>query len=877
MDSLREYRRKRPPGRSPEPRTGRRSPGGNVFVIQRHDATRLHYDLRLEMNGVLKSWAVPKGPSLDPGVKRLAIQTEDHPLDYGTFEGKIPEGNYGAGEVILWDHGTYSVEGSLSAPEQLDRGEIKFVLDGQKLQGGFVLVRLKHSSGQKEWLLIKHRDANVQTDWNIEEHNRSVKSGEPPGPPRHAARQGKNSVQPRNLSTGVQSIKKAVKAPFSESLSPALASTSDQPFSRKDWIFEIKWDGMRALAFVRNGDTRLLSRSARNATAEFPEFQNLASHLRAQQAVLDGEIVVLDQKGRSDFQRLQSRFGIANPSQKLQQEAPATFYFFDILYCDGFDVRHAPLRERKELLSRVIVPSETVRISDYVEEKGIELFEAATQNGLEGVIAKQVYSPYPTGRSSHWLKFKSVQELDAVVGGWTEPRGSRKYFGSLLVGQYKNDQLHYIGGVGTGFSSTLEQNLFRKLQDLATKQSPFMQAPQTRERAHWVRPELVARVGYTEWTSDHHLRHPRFLGLQPDRSPQESKFGKDEIAIPPASAPSEEKSAVTLKSPPQKKPQPSQNLKQVLAAIQNKQNREVHLHLDGRDLKLTHLDKIYFPKAGYSKRDVLSYYATVSPFLVPFLKDRPLVLHRFPNGIAKPAFYQKEAGASIPEWIRTVEIFSETKGHNVAYFLIDDLPSLLYMTNLGCIEHNPFSARADDLDQPDYMFFDLDPSEGCPFSSVVRAAKAIITVLQRARLKFFIKTSGATGLHLFIPIERNYDFAQVRALLEIIARLADALEPGLLTRIFKVHDRPKNSVFVDVRQNANAQSLASVFSLRPREGAPVSTPLSSQELKPTLRPERWNIESVLEDLKTRSKLWANFWRTKQTLEAALSALENSKS
>ena len=874
MDSLREYRRKRPPGRSPEPRTGRRSAGGNAFVIQRHDATRLHYDLRLEMNGVLKSWAVPKGPSLDPGVKRLAIQTEDHPLDYGTFEGKIPEGNYGAGEVILWDHGTYSVEGSLSAAEQLDRGEIKFVLDGEKLHGGFVLVRLKNSSAKKEWLLIKHRDQNVQADWNIEEHNRSVKSGKPPGPPRHPARPANSSAPPRDLSSGVQSIKKATKARFPETLSPALAST-DQPFSRRDWIFEIKWDGMRALAFVRNGETKLLSRSKRITTSEFPEFQTLASHLRAQQAVLDGEIVVLDQKGRSDFQRLQSRFGIVNPSHKLQQEAPATFYFFDILYCDGFDVCRAPLRERKELLSRVIVPSDTVRISDYVEERGIELFEAATRNSLEGVIAKQMDSPYPTGRSNHWLKFKSVRELDAVVGGWTEPRGSRKYFGSLLIGQFKNNQLHCIGGVGTGFTSSLEQSLFRKLQDLATKQSPFIHAPKTRERSHWVRPELVARVGYTEWTSDNHLRHPRFLGLQPDRSPQESKFGRQALAIPSTAAAKKEKSAVTLKAATQKKTPSIQDLKQVLAAIQNKNNHEVHLNLDGRELKLTHLDKSYFPKPGYSKRDVLSYYATVSSFLIPFLKDRPLVLHRFPNGIAKPAFYQKEAGASIPDWIRTVDIFSETKGHKVAYFLIDDLPSLLYMSNLGCIEHNPFSARADDLEQPDYMFFDLDPSEGCPFSGVVRAAKAIITVLHRARLKFFIKTSGATGLHLFIPIERKYVFAQVRALLEIIARLADEKEPGLLTRTFKVHDRPKNSVFVDVRQNAYAQSLASIFSLRPREGAPVSTPLSLQELKASLRPERWNIESVLSDLKTRSKLWADFWQTNQTLEAALAALENN--
>lgn len=875
MDSLREYRRKRPPGRSPEPRAGKRSPGGNTFVIQRHDATRLHYDLRLEMQGVLKSWAVPKGPSLDPSVKRLAVQTEDHPLDYGAFEGKIPEGNYGAGEVILWDHGTYSVEGSLSAPEQLERGEIKFVLDGEKLHGSFVLVRLKNPAAKREWLLIKHRDQHVDLDWNIEEHNRSVKSGKPPGPPRHASRR-LGSTQPRgNFSTGVQQIRNAAKSPFPGTLTPALASTSEQPFSRKDWLFEIKWDGMRALAFLQKGESKLLSRSARNVTAEYPEFRDLAKHVRAQQAVLDGEIVVLDKKGRSDFQSLQSRFGIKNPTQQLLQDAPATFYFFDILYCDGFDVRRAPLRERKELLSRVVVPSDTVRISDYVEEKGIELFQVATENGLEGVIAKQMDGHYPTGRSNHWLKFKSVQELDAVVAGWTDPRGTRQHFGSLLVGQYKRDGLHYIGGVGTGFTGKVEESLFQKLQELAAEQSPFVDEPHTRERAHWVRPQLVARVGYAEWTGDNHLRQPRFMGLQPDRSPQETKFSKDEKPVVPPTPPKKEKSTPALNPPRQKKSHPPQDLEQVLATIQTKGKKEVQLSLEGRDLKLTNLDKIYFPKAGYAKRDLLSYYAAVSPFLLPFLKDRPLVLHRFPNGIGKPAFYQKEAGASVPDWIRTVDIFSETKGHTVPFFLIDDLPSLMYMSNLGCIEHNPFSARADNLDQPDYMFFDLDPSEGCPFSGVVRAAKAIITVLKKARLKYFIKTSGATGLHIFIPIVRKYDFAQVRALLEIMARLADAEEPDLLTRTFKVQDRPNGSVFVDVRQNAYAQSLASIFSLRPREGAPVSTPLAVQELKPALRPESWNIESVIGDLKTRSKLWANFWQTKQTLESAISALEKA--
>ncbi len=887
MDSLHEYRRKRPKGASPEPRGGTPTSGHNSFVIQRHDATRLHYDFRLEMNGVLKSWAVPKGPSLDPSIKRLAIHVEDHPLDYGGFEGTIPEGNYGAGEVILWDKGTYTTEGNLSAEEQLRKGDLKIVLHGQKLNGSFVLVKLKNSSKQNEWLLIKHRDEYVRTGWDIEEHGTSVKTGKLPGPPRHGHGKGATSA----FSSGVQDLTNARKSPMPAegSLRPALASLSEKPFSSDDWLYEIKWDGIRALAVVEGGMSKLVARSARSISSEYPEFRDLARHIRARTAVLDGEIVVLDDKGRSSFQRLQGRFGVENPSEKLRAQLPVTYYFFDVLYCDGFDVRRSPLIERKQLLQKLVITNERIRISDHQIGNGLELFEAAISNGLEGLVAKRMSSPYPEGRTSNWLKLKAVKEVDAVVGGWTDPRGGRQYFGSLLVGLYEKSALRFIGGVGTGFANALERELYEKLRQIPDKKCTFTPVPQTRERAHWVQPKLVARIGYAEWTSDHHLRQPRFLGLQPDRDPRESIFAKEIKAtavVPDPPKTAKPARSATVKTSKSASTQPAtvkarksasaQSAAPIIKALEQRHQEQVRAGIDGREVTLTHLNKVYFPKAGFTKRDVLLYYATVSPYLLPFLKHRPLVLHRYPNGIAGGAFYQKEAGEYIPEWIRTVAIFSETKKRDVSYFLIDDLASLLYLSNLGCIEHNPFSAREDDLDQPDYMFVDLDPTEGTPFSRVALAARVIGEVLKQAGLEFFTKTSGASGLHMYIPIARKYGFDQVRALLEIITQLAVDREKGLLTRIHRVHDRPKNSIFVDVRQNSHGQSLASVFSVRPREGAPVSTPLTWNEVKPDLKPEMWNIRTVLADLPRRSELWRKFFDHAQTLESALEALDRSR-
>src|ERR1700730_7890248 len=520
MAGLGEYRRKRRFGDTPEPRGKKARKDEKIFVIQKHAATPLHYDLRLEVGGVLKSWAVPKGPSLNPGDKRLAIQVEDHPFEYRTFEGTIPEGNYGAGEVIIWDQGTYEPEGTLNAAEQLERGELKFRLHGTKLNGSFVLVKLKHGRAKNEWLLIKHRDEYADPMWNVDEHGESVVSGRPLPKTQKEKRASQDSAPPNPAE-----LPGARSAPMPREVSVTLAKLADKPFSDPNWLFEIKWDGIRTVAFVDNGDVRLFSRSKRDVTAEFPEFQDLGTHLRAGTAILDGEIVTLDENGRSDFQKLQNRFGVSKPSQKLRSDGPLNYYLFDVLYCNGFDVRETPLLQRKELLRQMLRGDNRVRYSQHQLEKGKELYAVAKENGLEGIVGKQIESAYTGNRTGFWLKFKIVNELDAVVVGSTAPRRTRPDFGALARGGYdEKKELKFIGSVGTGFDQSTQKDLLAQLEKLRTARSPLRNPPKLREHVEWVRPSMVARIKYANWTDDNHLRAPVFLGIRKDRTPEECTF-----------------------------------------------------------------------------------------------------------------------------------------------------------------------------------------------------------------------------------------------------------------------------------------------------------------------------------------------------------------
>ncbi len=869
---LDEYQRKRKFSQTPEPHG---KPAGIVpvkarFVVQKHRARRLHYDLRLEMEGVLKSWAVPKGPSLNPRDKRLAVMTEDHPLEYGGFEGVIPEGNYGAGTVIIWDNGDYVAEGPLPPEEQVARGEIKFTLQGKKLRGSFVLVKIKgrpmEGSKGNEGLLIKHDDAYADASWDIEEHPESattgrnldeVKQGLPPG-------QVKTSL-------AAAALEGAEEAPMPEHIEPMLATLLDKPFSSPDWIFELKWDGMRVLAFLDEGRCRLQARSGRDVTGQFPEMADLPGRVAARQAILDGEIVVLDAQGRGDFGQLQPRMHTVEPSPGLLKDAPVHYYAFDILYCDGYDLRLVALEQRKQLLKEILRTSPPALYSDHVLENGNELYELAGKHGAEGIIGKQIHSPYVAGRSASWVKLKTVLEADAVIGGFTAPAGGRQHLGALLVGLYEGRDLIFAGGVGTGFTGKLLESLAAELEPLKTKNCPFSEIPDTKEKAYWVKPELVARVKYGSWTHDGRLRAAVFLGLRKDLAPKECRLsGERPVSLNATSTGSKNAAPQTVKVAA------SLPLLRDRAEIENElrqgKRESVVLEIDGKPIRLTNLNKIYFPEPGYTKRDLLAYYYGVSEFILPFLKDRPLVLHRYPNGVAGGAFYQKEAADETPEWVDTFPIHSEERGKAIRYLVVNDLAALLYVANLGCIEQHPWSSRTGDLECPDYVFFDLDPTEGASYDTVVEVARSVHKVLEQIRVRVFFKTSGATGFHMYLPLERNYDYEHVRSFAEIVARLVAGEMQKQVTLERSVGRRDHGKVYIDYSQNAYGRPLATVYSVRPFALATVSAPVSLKELKRGLTPERFTIKTMPARLEKTGDLWADFWEQRQTIETALERL-----
>ena len=876
VSSLTEYNRKRKFDSTPEPRGKIRARPGNRFVVQKHHARRLHYDFRLEVNGVLKSWAVPKGPSLDPRDKRLAIQTEDHPLEYRTFQGTIPAGQYGAGEVIIWDEGAYEVEGSVSPDKQIDRGELKFRLDGNTLRGSFVLAKLRGGgTGRRpntgnEWLLIKHADEFARSGWTIDGEGASVTQE------RGAFKVGRLSQGYVNTEDSAKSEipEGARKSSMPKMVRPALATLGDWPFSGPEWLFEIKWDGVRTMACIKARRTELWSRSGREITGEYPEITDLGTHVEGREAWLDGEIVALDSEGRSDFQQLQPRFGVQRPSAHLLQSAPVVYYVFDILYYNGYDLRGVPLIERKELLRQVLRQDDRIRYSDHVLEKGKELYGLAVQRRLEGLIAKKIRSPYPEGRSTAWIKIKLDLDIDAVVGGWTSPRGTREYFGALLVGLYDKKQFQCIGGVGTGFSAETQRMIWPKLQKLKMKECPFATVPLTREKAYWVQPELVARVKFSSWTQDRQLRAPRFLGLQDDRVPGDCTFEKE--MKPAITVPSAEEGGVTKASKTKTGRRPSVS-REVELTSDGKIEKELTrgsadsaaLEIDGKQLHLTNLNKIYFLEDGYTKRHLLAYYFRLAPLILPFLKDRPLVLRRYPNGINEKAFFQKDAAKETPEWVKTATIISEDKDKPIRYILANDRATLLYLTNLGCIDHNPWSSRYDHQDHPDYIFFDLDPTPNTPFSVVARVGKLLLAVLDRFEMRTYTKTSGATGLHIFIPVEARYTFEQARMFVHAVASIVDKEHPGLITFDKSVGKRPDGRIYMDVHQNSRGQSLASVYSVRAFPRAPVSAPIAEEELTAALRPEKWNLSSMTDRIDKAEDLWGDFWQHRQRLESLL--------
>lgn len=822
--SLEEYRRKRVFSKTPEPEPVLAEHKENRFFIQRHSARRLHYDLRLEMDGVLKSWALPQGPTLDPAIKRLAVHVEDHPLDYGNFEGTIPAGNYGAGKVTLWDRGTYEWLGEKSPEQQWQKGDLKLRFHGQKVAGEFALVRTNRSKG-KDWLLIKKNDFAVRPGWDPETDTRSILQG------------------PQDLSQ----IEGAVEAPMPAKIEPMLAVLGSTLPQGSDWLYEVKWDGYRALCFIEKGKVRMVSRRGNAMNSQFPETARaIEEAVKADSAIIDGEVVAFDENGVPSFQLLQNHVGFRR-SAALKGEKPQalSFFAFDLLYLNGYDLRKAALIDRRQLLSSIILPSETVKYSDHFAGRGNELLDAVKARGLEGIIAKQAQSKYESKRSGQWVKIKVTCQQDFIICGYI--LGEREPFGSLVLGYYADGNLVYAGNVGSGFNQQSLKAVYDAIKPLITKKPVLSDVPHEIGAVTWVKPELVCVVKFNSWTGDGRLRAPVFQGLRADGNPKEvfKETGQEP-------APSTDATPTTS------------------AALLAPEVSETSMTIEGRRLKFTNLNKIFYPAEGYAKRDVINFYAAVAPLLLPHLQARPLSLRRYPNGIESEGFFQKQAAESFPSWLHTESIKTDEKS-STDFVICDDKSSLLYLANLGCIDQNPWMSRVGSLENPDFILIDLDPYH-CAFDRIVEAAQAVREKLDLIGLTGYPKTTGGDGMHIYIPLETRYTYAQSRSFAEILARWVTAERPELFTSPRTVAAREKGKVYFDWMQNAEGKTISAPYVLRAYPGAPVATPLKWEEVRPGLKPTQFHIGNVLRRFDRAGDLFAGVLKKPQEMERALERL-----
>lgn len=828
--SLSKYNQKRDFKQTREPK-GKpvKSAGELIFVIQKHAASHLHYDFRLEMGGVLKSWAVPKGPSLNPEVKRLAMMVEDHPYSYKDFEGTIPEGNYGAGNVIVWDNGTYTSDEKTEDIEKqfltdLQKGRLSFVLNGKKLKGEFSLVKL-HGKQENAWLLIKKQD-KYATDIDILEKNKSVLSKRTL---EELQENSKKAAEKSKKQENSETLKKkpSAKLKTAHFIKPMLAGTSEKPFNDEQWIFENKYDGYRTIAVVNPDNTQLFSRNKISFDLAFkPIADELAKidHI----VVLDGEVVVEDPTGRTDFQMLQNylKTGIGN----------LKYYVFDLLNLDGNELNELSLLERKELLKILFnkYSFSNVFYSEHTIGNGIEQFEKARKNKSEGIIAKKSDSHYlASKRSNEWLKIKLSNIEEAIIIGITEPKNSRKFFGAILLGQYKGKELQYIGKCGTGFTELVLKELYDKLKPYFIEISPLEEKVPLKDKIQWVNPKLVCQVKYSEWTQDQHLRHPVYLGLRIDKKANEVKFSSNEA----------ENTITTLKEGKM------EELKD------HKTENDYDVKIGKTILHLTNQNKIYFPKDGITKGEIVQYYNEVSALILPYLKDRPESMNRFPNGIDAPSFYQKDIDLDkTPKWLNTKKIYSESNNENIDYLICNNKETLLYMANLGCIELNPWNSTIKHIHNPDWLVMDLDPATASDFPIVVQTAQMVKQVMDELETECLCKTSGATGLHIYIPLGAKYDYDSIKILGELLAREVQGRLPNSTTSERSIKKR-KGKLYIDYLQNRRGQTLAAPYSVRPKPGATVSTPLEWDEITEKLHPSQFTIKNVLKRFEKKGDLW----------------------
>jgi bifunctional non-homologous end joining protein LigD len=889
---LAAYAAKRAFAATPEPApaaTAART-GPLLFVVQQHAARGLHYDLRLELDGVLKSWAVPKGPSLDPEIKRLAVQTEDHPFEYASFEGVIPPGQYGAGEVIVWDCGVYvpdedhgvwfgdREEAMRQVRAALEKGKLSLFLRGEKLKGSFALVR---STDPKNWLLIKHRDA-FATQREVTGQGRSVVSGmtvdelkQRPAPvPLPASRLGPSGAA------------EAMPA----RLSPMLAELAEAPFIHPNWMYEPKLDGYRVLAFVRDGEVKLRSRRGLDLTPAFPQ---IAAELAAQSSsamVLDGELLALDAAGRPSFNALQNRTALKTLREiaAAEHDTPAILYCFDLLHFAGLDLRQAPYSDRRRYLAQCLLPSAHVQLV-HASDDGVALHAAALAQGFEGVMAKRRDSRYEAGRrSAAWLKMKPTHSAEFVIGGYTRGKGARAPLGALLLGYWEGDRLRYAGNVGSGFDEATLARVKKRLEPLETGEPPFAEAPSQPRSTTWLRPETVAEVKFAEWTPDGYLRAPVFLRLREDVDP----LGVRRSDPAPGAAIADTWAVEVLRQ--LEEPRPA-----------------FTLAVGPHRIRLTHLDRVYWPadkalgQAALIKRDLLRYLAQVSPYMLPHLADRPLTMIRMPEGIDGERFYQKHWEPPLPEFAESVTIFSESRDERQDYLLCNNLPTLLWLGQSGTLEFHVWHSRAKAdadaaglgsdfasssaalersvLNHPDYLVFDLDPyiysgSEAAGAEPEYSAAGwekgretafRLREVLQAMGLEPLVKTSGKTGLHVFVPIERTLGFAAVREVAGLIGRHMLRQHPGLITMDWQIARRT-GKIFFDYTMNTRGKTLAAAYSPRGLPGAPVSMPLTWDALQ-TAQPLDFTLTSAAQRLAQTGDPWRDALIRKHSLERTLRA------
>ena len=855
---LEEYRRKRDFGATPEPAPSDVVERSGRFTVQRHRATALHYDFRLEINGVLVSWAVPKGPTLDPRARRLAMRTEDHPIEYLPFEGVIPAKQYGAGDVIVWDWGVFEPEPETPDPgKALRRGEIKFILHGQRLHGRYTIVRTDADDGRERWLLIKKRDEAAVDGWDAEDHPASIQTGRTNDEVHDGVEQKFNAEPPRP--PGEIDLSAAKKAPMPDFIPPMKATLANDPFSDPDWLFEVKWDGYRVEAVIKGGKARLWTRRRQDAARYFPDLAGEAAWIDARDAIVDGEVVALDDAGRPRFSLLQDRTGIrtgrAAGSKKPGAPAPIVYQVFDLLHLDGQSLLEMPLEDRKRLLRSKLRPHPLVRYAGHVEADGEAFFEAARQQELEGIVAKLRRSPYePDRRSRAWLKLKVRGEQEVVIVGWLPGQGTHKDIGSLILAVRSGDRWAHAGQVGSGIGTRARRELLAKLEAIERHDSVLDPVPRLKG-ARWVEPRLVARVEFAEWTADNLLRQAAYKGLEPEKDPRTVRRERE---VPTGSA-----IAVAQANGP--KPGPAAD--DTLAAL-DALGKEGMWVVDGHEIRVTNLEKVLFPGrdggAPVTKRDLLRYHVAIAPTMISYLDGHGLTVQRYPNGTEQKGFWQKDLPGHTPSWVKRWTYDHGAEGTK-DYPVVDSAATLAWLAQEAALELHPWTSRTDAPNKPSYALIDLDPGPDTTWDELLTIARLYRTALEHLGVRGHPKVTGKRGIQVWIGIERGPDFDETRDWVEGLSRAVGASVPDLVSWEWAKRAR-KGKARLDYTQNAINKTLVGPYSTRPAPGAPVSMPISWDELDdPALRPDRWTIREVADRLAARGDLFRGVLEDRQRL------------